>query len=147
MRYKVRGLYRSEGLKSRLEILLSSATDIYFVSANILTGNVLICYNPECNVRRIRTDLEQIATDFVREVSADSEALTYAPPKITKGLKDSGRKTDGLQLAGLEKYKSKPWHLMDPKLVLADVNSSISKGLSSQGVEINREKYGSIYCP
>ena len=147
MRYKVRGLYRSVALKSRLEILLSSATDIYFVSANILTGNVLICYNPECNVRRIRTDVEQIATDFVREVSADSEALTYAPLKTTTGLKDSGRKTDGLQLAGLEKYKSKPWHLMDLKLVLADVNSSISKGLSSQGVEINREKYGSNIVP
>ncbi len=147
VRYKVIGLYRSTALKYRLEMLLSVQSEISHVSANILTGNVLILYNPDCNVRRIRTDVEQIAIAFVREARADSEALTYAPPKVTKGLKDYGRKIERPQLAVPEKYESKPWHLMDPKLVLADVNSSISKGLSSQGAEINREKYGLNIVP
>ena len=118
VRYKVIGLYRSTALKYRLEMLLSVQSEISHVSANILTGNVLILYNPDCNVRKIRTDLKQIAIAFVREARADFEALTYAPPKSATRLKDSRRKTERPQLAGPGKHVSKRWHLMDLKLVL-----------------------------
>ena len=147
MRYKVSGLYRSVALKSHLEILLAAVPEISFASANVLTGNVLILYNPDCNVRKIRSDVEQITTAFVREARADSEALEYGPPKTTPGLKDSGRKTKRLQLAGLEKYKSKPWHLVNLKFVLSELNSSVGQGLSSEAIAISREKYGLNIVP
>ncbi len=133
-------------MQSRLEVLLAAVPDISYVSANILTGNVLILYNPDCNVRKIKTDVEQIATDFVREARTDAEALQYGPPQTT-ALKDYRYRTERLQLAGSEKYKSKPWHLMELKSVLANLNSSSSKGLSSKVIEINREKYGLNIVP
>ena len=45
VRFKVDGLYRSETLKRFLEAQLARLQEITHVSANALTGNLLVCFN------------------------------------------------------------------------------------------------------
>ncbi|MEW6296165.1 MAG: HMA2 domain-containing protein, partial [Thermodesulfobacteriota bacterium] len=44
-RYNVDGLYRSEALKKHLEARLAAYEEIHLVSANPVTGNVLVSFN------------------------------------------------------------------------------------------------------
>ena len=55
-------------------MLLSTSPEINHVSANILTGNVLIIFDPECNVRKISSDVEKIVIACARELRNGSEA-------------------------------------------------------------------------
>ena len=147
VRYRLKGLYRSLPLKYRLEMQLSGDTEVREVSANILTGNLLVIFDPDCNVRKIGLRVEEIATAFLRETvefrsyagsSADqagtlssvAETGVTRPRKVQPG----GPVLDGRQV--------EPWHLMDVKFVLASLNSSMKKGLSAEAARTNLEKYG-----
>ena len=72
VRYKVAGLYRSPILKRRLEMLAEQNAEVNHVSASILTGDVLVLFNPDCNPRMIASLLEKVTVDCVREVDAAS---------------------------------------------------------------------------
>ena len=146
VRYKIKGLYRSMALKYRLEMLLSTTSEISHVSANILTGNILIIFDPECNVRKISSDVEQIAIACIRELRNGSEALQQEVPRSAAELKFARSKTNlPLDAAGI--HKPKRWHMLDVKSVVASLNSSVKKGLSAEAARNNREKYGLNLVP
>ena len=69
VRYKVKGLYLSMSLKIRLEMLLSEDPEVSQVRASILTGNVLIILDPDCNPRKIAFHVEQVALIYLKENS------------------------------------------------------------------------------
>jgi len=139
VRYKVKGLYRSESLKCRLEMMLSVVLEIRYVSASVLTGNVLILFDPECNIRKIASSVEQIASDYMKDARADSEVLQYGAPEVKAGTKWPTKYQ--CKLTAIESHEAKPWHLMDAKFVLATLNSS-RRGLSAEASKANRERFG-----
>ena len=104
VRYKIKGLYRSTAFKYRLEMLLSASPEINHVSANILTGNVLIIFDPECNVRKVSSDVEQITIACIRELRNGSEAVQEELPRSASELKLARSKTNlPLDAAGIHK--------------------------------------------
>ncbi|MBU7587058.1 MAG: phosphatase PAP2 family protein [Nostoc sp. TH1S01] len=65
-RYSVRGLHDSPALKKYLEFRLSKEESIFQVSANYLTGNVLILFQPDCSPNAIAWMLQNIVLDYKR---------------------------------------------------------------------------------
>ena len=75
VRFKVEGLYRSQGLKQTIEIQLSEFNFVNRVAANVLTGNTLVLFDPACNRRLIFSALEKIVTAFFVERRSRSEKI------------------------------------------------------------------------
>ncbi len=152
VRYKVIGLYRSVVLKYRLETLLSEDPQVGQVSASILTGNVLIIFDPDCNPRKIASHVEQIAVTYQQEIEVaqvenGSGLLPQSvPARVTELRVTSGKKDEPYVFATREQ-ETKPWHLMEAKFVLASLNSSKRKGLSAEAAKKSFKQYGLNVVP
>lgn len=154
IRYKVTGLYRSPILKERLEALPFQSSEVSFVSASVLTGNVLVRFNPDCNRRMIASMLEDVAVDYFRDLEAgangvplkrklDDETARLPVPRdrVRKLVPIAGR------VEGAGREQGRQWHLIEGKAILSELNSSAKSGLSSDAAAKNREQYGLNVVP
>lgn len=153
VRYKVTGLYRSPLLKERLEILSLQNAEVSYVFASIMTGNVLVRFNPDCNPRMIASLVEQIAVDYLRELEVANGA-PLKPKAEPRKAKPSVSPVHDDKLIALTRDavvpvwpKTEPWHLMESKFVLATLNSSAKHGLSAEAAQKNRDQYGLNVVP
>ena len=152
MRYKVKGLYRSVSLKYRLEMLLLEDPEVGQVSASVLTGNVLIIFDPDCNPRKIASHVEQIAVTYQQEIEVSQAEngsdffLQGVPARVTE-LRVTRAKKDEPYVFASREEEAKPWHLMDAKFVIASLNSSKKKGLSAEAAKTSLSKYGLNVVP
>ena len=81
VRFKVDGLYRSEALKRLLEVQLARLQEITHVSANALTGNILVCFNSGNNPDTIASLIEALVGEFnQRQSDGDAQEGPAAPP-------------------------------------------------------------------
>ena len=81
-RFRIVGLYRSSTLRSALECGLSRAPRIYSVSANELTGNLLVLFDPSQDLHEIITAIDRLIQAIVQLGDA-SQSSTTADPKPT----------------------------------------------------------------
>ena len=151
-RYKVKGLYRSESLKYRLEMLILEVPEVGQVSASILTGNVLIIFDPDCNPRKIASHLEQIAVTYQQEIEVcqaenGSGLVPQSLPARVTDLRVTRAKEDQQYIFAGREQETKLWHLMDAKFALASLNSSKKKGLSAEAAQTSLSKYGLNVVP
>ena len=65
-RFEVAGLYRSARVKQRLETALSDVTGVNRVTANSLTGRVLVLYDPAINMADIIAVIERHLDSGIR---------------------------------------------------------------------------------
>lgn len=122
-RYKVQPLYRSESLKKYLEQRLSAREAIQQVSANPLTGNVLVRFNRDLDHDRIASWLEAVVTDFQQQGET-------APTQPRQPVEE-------------QEQRSENWYLMEIDAVLDAWNTSRESGLSSEAAAENLNQYGS----
>ncbi|AFY41555.1 phosphatase PAP2 family protein [Nostoc sp. PCC 7107] len=82
-RYKVRGLHDSPALKKYLELRLSKEDSIFQASANHLTGNVLVLFQPDFSANAIAWLLQNIVLDYQRghKQLPSSTAPEFIPSK------------------------------------------------------------------
>lgn len=156
IRYSVKGLYRSEPLKSELESSLGQEPDVTHVSASVLTGKVLVVFNPRCNPRKIASLIESIAVAHFhqvstlpsRDVSRDPERQRVAGKRVAV-KRDKPRKPPARIKAAqaLLEQRSENWHLMDARFVLASLNSSLHEGMSKEAAEKSRRDLGLNVVP
>src|SRR5215475_2902964 len=152
-RYKVTGLYRSQSLKKLLEGRLAKCSGIHSVSAEPLTGNVLVSFNSDNTPASVAALIEQI----VSKSSVDGQGpvgtngsnapihqaqpvklhrsqlpKTSAAPATALRTKETSASQSVLRhlFASVEEQKEAPWHLMDADLVLAAFSSSKVTGVS-----------------
>jgi undecaprenyl-diphosphatase len=83
-RYKVSGLYYSEGLKIYLESKLSEEKIITQVRANPVTGNVLVLFHPEINPNVIAWLLQEIVLDYTKIIGKLPKKTTNTNAAPTK---------------------------------------------------------------
>lgn len=124
-RYKVKELYRSESLKRCLERLLPKKVEINKVSANPLTGNILVFFKKDISHSKIASLIEEIVSNHQEQ---------------EKERPKSGRKSK--KAVGGEEQKTEDWHLMAVDAVLDALDTSKESGLSSETAEENLNKYG-----
>ncbi|HTY22666.1 MAG TPA: cation-transporting P-type ATPase [Desulfomonilaceae bacterium] len=150
-RYNVQGLYRSSMLKNRLETRLSAEREITYVSANILTGNLLILFHPHSNPRKFVAVMESVVVAHLRHVSAPrSSGLSVSADKRKRSEVEAAHRSwvkGGLAEklgfgTGAVAEEAHAWHRMDITEVLSVLNSSLSTGLTPEAAKRNRQIYG-----
>lgn len=163
VRYKVEGLYHSEALKKFIELQLGQQRGIKSVSANPLTGNVLVSFNSHNTPPSLVRRLEKIVTEYRRQ-SLDSVEVDLGSRRIRKRLSTAqshklSAQTADTQLAqsptqpqfpqrvSLKDQPVKSWHLMSAQEVLASFKTNQAKGLSPQTVQRHLRSYGPNVLP
>jgi P-type Ca2+ transporter type 2C len=154
VRFKVTGLYRSPVLKERLETLSLQSAEVNHVFASVLTGNVLIRFNPDCNPRMIASLVETVVVDHVRELEAESNGVPQKRKEEARKTRPPVSRVDDDKAVSLVKdvvalgrQKAEPWHLKESKFVLATLNSSAKRGLSAEAAQKNLDQYGLNVVP
>lgn len=123
-RFQVGGLYRSLGLQQYLEQQLRQQPGILSVSANTLTGTVLVKFEPDQTV----TDLEQKITALVSEYQARPLVQAPEPPRRR-------------QQSGAEQPQQ-DWHRMQPEAVLQALETDPQQGLTETVAQARLGLYG-----
>jgi Ca2+-transporting ATPase len=121
-RYKVRGLLRSKAMKQYLEFNLSLHKDIKTVRANVLTGNILLYFQPAQTVIEIATIINSLVRDYSQPPQESAEFVR--------------------EQAEFSLTSSVPWHLQEIEAIIAELNTSKDSGLSQTAVEENLRQYG-----
>ncbi len=149
-RYKVKGLYRSESLKRLLESRLSEVGGIEKVSANALTGNLLILFNSDNTHTDIASLIQEVvvrqerwgeASKSGRSIDPKSEAV----PTPASSSPVSRRKLRSL-VAHAERQPTAPWHLMETDAVFASIETKVL-GLLEESVKERFKRYGANVLP
>ncbi|WP_081423385.1 cation-translocating P-type ATPase [Methylococcus capsulatus] len=147
LRVKVSGLYRCDDLQRALEALPAQAGALRMVSANPVTGNALVVFDPQCPLDAVLAALERCALDhgapFVgaaasRPVSGKGPARpdhrrngrpAAAPrPKLAAVIADTVRNKES-------------WHALDAEEVLSRLSAN-RDGLGAAVVAERLARYG-----
>jgi Ca2+-transporting ATPase len=149
VRFKVDGLYHSEALKRFLEAQLARLQEITHVSANALTGNLLVCFNSGNTPETIASLISGLVDGFHQyQPVADSRTpgpLTAGTPRDTPA--DSTVAKFKALFTAVADQPEELWHLREPDEVLATLKTSRTKGLSLEAVEKKLQKYGPNVLP
>ncbi|CEJ46634.1 cation-translocating P-type ATPase [Umezakia ovalisporum] len=131
-RYKVDQLYLSPLLQRYLERSLANKPEIFYVSANPLTSNVLVCFEPKKSWKKIGLLIQQTIKDYQKITSLSTSK------KLSKSLINQQLAVDNDK-----KQQIDNWHLMTTDKIIDRLNTSKRKGLSHEDVIVNLSKYGS----
>jgi P-type Ca2+ transporter type 2C len=158
-RFKVDGLYRSADFKRVVEEGLTTRGGVAFVSANTLTGNVLVQYNSG----RTAADIAEILSEIVlehRKNNGASPIQTDSVPDLVKPLqnasmreartqhiRDVSRRSLRKAVRSAEDQIVEPWHLLSAEEVLARFNTARETGLSSQAHKDILRRFGPNVLP
>ncbi len=155
VRYKVRGLYRSNALKDHLTACLLRNEAVSAVTASALTGHVLVCFNSGNGPREIASLIESIVTGY-HEGDDGGQHFTLREKEPTPLRSVPKRKSEapGSLKNKLRKFlpspndqRTEPWHLMDVEAVLAAFATSATEGLSDAAARENLKRYGANTVP
>mgnify|MGYP001598743408 CR=1 FL=1 len=146
VRYRVKGLYRSESLKNHLQSSLSGKDEISHFSVSILTGNLLVVFNSGNSHSDITTIIKNIV--FEHEKTVTSKTLHIIPHinHVQDYVQGSRRKLRKL-ITRSDNQSIEQWHLKEVGNVLSALESSKVSGLSREQVEKNLKKYGPNILP
>lgn len=164
-RVKISGLYRSERFKQFIESRLANQQEIRKVSINLLTGNVLVQFNPDRPSAIIASLLEEVAVDYWKThppgnggppqndretisqpLKGELEKPDSSPPPSTVQTLPTPRALRKSVLHAVEQ-ESHPWHCMTPQSVLKRFSTDPSLGLSHDKVQEHQKKYGPNILP
>lgn len=149
-RYKVEGLYRSSAVKHYLETELSREKAVRFVSANSMTGNVLVFYDSDRTADEIGESLGRLMsqTGAVKKtlavVPAPAERRESAPKKAALTSPRLPQRRVGETEAVQE---LNPWYARQAEEALALFGSDGENGLSSETYAENLKRFGANLLP
>jgi Ca2+-transporting ATPase len=153
-RFRVLGLYRSEALKQRLESHLSNIDGISQVSANVLTGNVLVVFNSGATPPQIASLIIAIASEPHQGNHQPGSTPTDPPDPKDEDPQSSNSNTlsaFGKQLADLlphpKEIAVQPWHLIESDRIIASLKTSQVTGLSEEAAGDHLRQYGPNLLP
>jgi Ca2+-transporting ATPase len=150
VRFKVDGLYRSEALKRFLEAQLARLQEITHVSANALTGNLLVCFNSGNTPETITSLIEELVEGFHQQqpvaASQPPEPLSFDPPQDTTMAASALSSLKAL-FTSVADQPGELWHLREPDEALAAFKTSRTTGLPAEAVAKNLQKYGPNVLP
>ena len=144
VRYKVKGLYRSEPLKNHIESRLSDRDEISHFSVSILTGNLLIVFNSGNSHSDITTIIKSIVFEHEK---GSGEKSPLKPPFNKGGYGGISRRKLRKLITCSEDQSVEQWHLKEAGDVLSLLETSKVSGLSREQVEKNLKKYGPNILP
>lgn len=144
-RFKVKRLYRSEPVKRLLESNLSRVEGIDRISANPLTGNVLVLFNGGNSPSRISLLIESLISDHERAAEAEKAGRPSGPEKPPAAPPLHKRIVKSLTGEGADQPAS-PWHHLEPDSVLSSLETKIL-GLTDEGATARLKRVGPNLLP
>ncbi|MBN1104551.1 MAG: HAD-IC family P-type ATPase, partial [Deltaproteobacteria bacterium] len=153
-RYRVAGLYGSEPFKKLLESRLSQEKAFTTVSASVVTGNLLVCFNSGNDHRTIRALIEVV----LREGQGGNAPTGRKPNGRTTRVCRSGtgkrarivrkiRSTVKDLFTATQEQETKDWHLLEGEAVLAITRTERGQGLSREAAVERTRRYGPNLLP
>ncbi|HIK46615.1 MAG TPA: cation-transporting P-type ATPase, partial [Leptolyngbyaceae cyanobacterium M65_K2018_010] len=141
-RFHVQGLRGSSSLKQYVESCLPQVAGITSVSASVVTGHVLVLFDPAIAApeRPPQKAWQGIAAHLVRLIHSHQRA-----PSPATGSAE--RNSTELAQVPCQSPTSPPWHTQDLTTVLETFHTSAETGLSPQAVRLNRQTYGPNLLP
>ncbi|MDD5036884.1 MAG: HAD-IC family P-type ATPase, partial [Methylococcaceae bacterium] len=147
LRLNVQGLYRSPSLKAELETSLSQHAQIETVSANPLTGNILVKFSPDLEAAKILEEIEQrvllLFADRPIPAGKPSPATPRQAPEPA-AAKRSWFKFERTQAQVSTQTTAPPaqtWHILDAQKTLRRLETS-PDGLSVEEAGHRLQIYG-----
>jgi Ca2+-transporting ATPase len=138
LRLHVPYLLGSNTAKVVIEQEFSSRIPVSHVSANPVTGNVLVLFDPLVKPKRIVKTLEEIVEDFNTNGSRWKHVNTVTTERSTKRATLVRSASSGLT----PQDQGRPWHVLDADEALVHWKTSTSTGLSATTVQERLRKYG-----
>ena len=158
-RFKVGGLYCSGLLKIHLESSLANHDRIKGISANILTGNILIFYHSSSTHTAIAALLEGVVSEYHKK-NGNHRIGTRDQKKRNGKFLSPGKRRSGAGDPDVRRIKNlrkhivnakdqitEPWHLRDINAVLHHFMTDINTGLSHDVAGMRLKKYGLNVLP
>ncbi|MGB5584503.1 MAG: cation-transporting P-type ATPase, partial [Gammaproteobacteria bacterium] len=159
-RFEVAGLYRSPRIKEKLETELSAVSGINRVTANSLTGRVLVLYDPDVTIEGIIAAIEQHLDRRVKlrrktERSAVKEKLDFKQaynrangilgsiPALLYSLpifRTAPARAPGNE--NVESQSLEAWHRTPLDELLQKLDTTQHKGLEDDEAARRLERYG-----
>ncbi|MBF2066727.1 MAG: cation-transporting P-type ATPase [Calothrix sp. C42_A2020_038] len=139
-RYKVNGLQGSDSFKEYLELRLSGNSDIQCVSANPVTGNMLVIYKPARSLSGLASLIESLVFDYQKQ---NQNAQRNSVKLVTKNIYQAKKKAKKRrEITEVKAQEIAPWHLHTADTVITQLQTSNVSGLSSSSAARKLKKYG-----
>ena len=151
-RYKVEGLYRSTEVKHYLEAELSREKAVRFVSANALTGNILVFYDSERTAAEIGEALGRIMSETGKPEDIEGSLPVPAPDArrdraAREGLKGSLKVLKRRLGEAEEAQPLTLWHTRKAEEAVSLFHSTFASGLSAEAYRENLKRFGPNLLP
>jgi Ca2+-transporting ATPase len=130
-RFRVSRLYRAEALTQAVEQELAARPGILLVVANPLTGSVLVLFDGDW-------DIETLALALQRLISS---------PPVESQRPVRQRRTATAPPAVRADTAARPWHLLAPETVLAEVGGDAQAGLTVAQARERLQRHGPNALP
>ncbi len=137
-RLKVDGLYRCEPVKFRIESSLVRDAGIQTVFANVLTGRVLVVFDPSKTVDEIAVLIEGLLA-----APAGAEQKTAATIHPLRPL----RTVTSANASPVLVQDLTRWHSLHPNAVLSALGTSKDRGLSEASAQLKLRSVGPNSLP
>ncbi len=152
-RFFVEGLKGSSALKQWLEERLVKKHGMQRATANTVTGNILVVFDPKKDHEIIINLIKHVITKFPGEdVSPTPEHSSKCPQGDPAPYREENPPGDHTLVALKEKVKSvlsplhpqpvEKWHTLSVEKVQAFVNAQLDSGISEKQVQNRRRRYG-----
>lgn len=149
IRYNVNGLYRCKNLKRILEAEVPGVNEVTSVKASVLTGNLLVVFDPACNPLKITHLIAEITLEYLKEskdassaIEAETDSSHQKKSKVITRKKELPADQAPEYICRAVQIPVKPWHLLPISEALELGLSDPDQGLSNQQALENLSKYG-----
>lgn len=159
-RFEVAGLYRSDQVKQRIENALNNVTGVNRVKANVLTGRLLVIYQPDVSMDDIVAVIEKhlldigklcsrpkqaekFNTDTIKQVFGAASGVFDNIPSILRSIpifNPSVVQTDSNSDAEAQNIEA--WHVKELDDLLKSLNTSKRRGLDDNEALQRLQRYG-----
>lgn len=153
-RFWVPGLYRNPGLKHLIEQRSGKLQGISCISANVLTGKILVLFDQDEDYGSVAVMIEAVIDEDQKGIPDPRPETRPTQKRFVSDLTAQGRKA--LQLArervkqalsGKEAPPQLQWHHLDRSQVLARLETDHHLGLSHSMALVHLQRYGTNTLP
>lgn len=146
-RLHVAGLYRSDRLKHAIESALRRLPGIHAVSASVLTGNVLVLFDPKLSLKAVvGAVMRPVVSAAAGKVTCSSSAEADSAPRGAVISASAARTLRAMVRQG-EAPPVRPWHLLPTDTVVDELHTSRYSGLSSAAAKAALVRFGPNVLP
>jgi Ca2+-transporting ATPase len=151
-RFRAAGLRRSEAAGDRIEKELPCRKGIYRVSVSVLTGKVLVHFDPALGHGAVQQWLTEVLEEAARsEPAREPGGAESAKRKTGSGPARKRRRERRSErcrkYAGLEDRPVPDWYLLEPEAVCARAGTDLERGLSRSEAAERLKEYGPNALP